>query len=43
MDRLKTDAVFWKREDTLAGPRWIEPRGEDYAARARWSETSCQE
>lgn len=42
MDRLKTDAVFWKREDTAAGSRWIEPRDDDYAARERWSE-SCPE
>lgn len=42
MDRLKTEAVFWKREDTAAGSRWIEPRDDDYAARGRWSE-SCPE
>ena len=42
MDRLKTDAVFWKREDTAQGSRWIEPREDDYAARERWSET-CPE
>jgi molybdopterin synthase catalytic subunit len=39
MDRLKTDAVFWKREDTATGSRWIEPRDDDYAARERWSES----
>lgn len=38
MDRLKTDALFWKREDTARGSRWIEPREDDYAARGRWSE-----
>lgn len=38
MDRLKTDAVFWKREDTVDGARWIEPTEADRAARARWSE-----
>lgn len=42
MDRLKTDAVFWKREDGENGARWIEPRGDDYDARERWSE-SCPE
>ena len=36
MDRLKTDAVFWKREDGPGGPRWIEPRQDDYCARERW-------
>jgi molybdopterin synthase catalytic subunit len=39
MDRLKTDAVFWKREETAAGSRWIEPREEDYSACERWNET----
>ena len=43
MDRLKTDALFWKREDGPGGPRWIEPRDEDRADRARWSEASCPE
>jgi molybdopterin synthase catalytic subunit len=38
MDRLKTDAVFWKREDAVDGSRWIEPTAEDRATRARWSE-----
>lgn len=42
MDRLKTDALFWKREETATGSRWIEPRDDDYAARERWSET-CPE
>lgn len=37
MDRLKTDAVFWKREDGPDGRRWIEPREDDYEARERWS------
>lgn len=32
MDRLKTEAVLWKREDD----RWIEPSAADHAARARW-------
>lgn len=36
MDRLKTDAIFWKREDGPAGPGWIEPTDADYAARERW-------
>ena len=38
MDRLKTDAVFWKREDAVDGSRWIEPTDADRAERARWSE-----
>jgi molybdopterin synthase catalytic subunit len=43
MDRLKTDAVFWKREDRPDGSHWIEPREEDYSARERWNEKSCPE
>ncbi|WP_166036818.1 molybdenum cofactor biosynthesis protein MoaE [Sphingosinicella sp. YJ22] len=38
MDRLKTDAVLWKREDSVDGSRWIEPTEADRADRARWSE-----
>lgn len=36
MDRLKTEAVFWKREDGPGGSRWIEPTDADYAAFGRW-------
>lgn len=43
MDRLKTDAVFWKREDGPGGSHWIEPREEDYSARERWNDESCPE
>ena len=38
MDRRKTDAMFWKREDSVDGSRWIEPTDADRAERARWSE-----
>jgi molybdopterin synthase catalytic subunit len=37
MDRLKTEAVFWKREDAVGGSRWIEPTITDRVDRARWS------
>lgn len=43
MDRLKTDAVFWKREDMPEGSRWIEPSEDDHEARARWIEAPCPE
>lgn len=43
MDRLKTDAVFWKREEIPGGSRWIEPREEDYSDRERWNPRSCPE
>jgi len=36
MDRLKTEAVFWKREEGASGSRWIEPTEADYADRRRW-------
>jgi molybdopterin synthase catalytic subunit len=36
MDRLKTEAVFWKREEGESGRRWIEPSEADYASRGRW-------
>lgn len=36
MDRLKTEAVFWKREVGDAGARWIEATDADVAARDRW-------
>lgn len=36
MDRLKTEAVLWKREDGPEGSRWIEPTEGDHADRARW-------
>src|SRR3546814_6799395 len=32
MDRLKTDAAFWKREDRVDGSRWIEPRSEEHTS-----------
>ena len=38
IDRLKTDAPFWKRESFSDGRQcWVEPRASDDAATARWS------
>jgi len=37
MDRLKTEAVFWKREIGPQGSNWIEPTEADHADRERWS------
>lgn len=37
MDYLKTDAPFWKQEETAAGLRWVEAKPEDDEARARWA------
>jgi molybdopterin synthase catalytic subunit len=36
IDWLKTEAPFWKSEDTSAGKRWVEARAEDDTARERW-------
>ena len=36
MDRLKTEAIFWKREDGWQGSRWIEPTEADRSDRERW-------
>ena len=38
MDRLKTEAAFWKREEGDGASRWIEPTETDLARRARWSD-----
>ena len=37
IDRLKTDAPFWKREVRGGVARWVEARHGDEAAAARWS------
>jgi molybdopterin synthase catalytic subunit len=37
MDRLKTEAPFWKREHGPDGSRWIEARDADLRDRARWA------
>jgi molybdopterin synthase catalytic subunit len=37
IDRLKTDAPFWKRESFADGREiWVEARGSDDSAAARW-------
>ena len=36
MDYLKTQAPFWKKEQTAAGARWVEARASDAAAAQRW-------
>jgi molybdopterin synthase catalytic subunit len=36
MDYLKTQAPFWKKEQTPAGNRWVEARSSDDAAAERW-------
>ena len=36
MDYLKTQAPFWKKEQTPEGVRWVDARVSDDAALARW-------
>jgi len=36
MDYLKTQAPFWKKEQTPQGARWVDARVSDDAALARW-------
>ena len=36
MDHLKTDAPFWKKETTLDGEHWVQPKTTDDTAKSRW-------
>jgi len=36
MDYLKKDAPFWKKELTADGDSWVEQKGSDLDAAARW-------
>ena len=36
IDWLKTEAPFWKSEETPEGERWVEARAEDDSATRRW-------
>lgn len=36
MDRLKTRAPFWKKEESGSDAGWVEARAEDTAATERW-------
>ncbi|MFB9241626.1 molybdopterin synthase catalytic subunit MoaE [Massilia antarctica] len=37
IDYLKTDAPFWKKEQTPDGARWVDARVTDDAALAKWT------
>ena len=39
MDYLKANAPFWKREESPNGTSWIEARGHDETAAARWTKS----
>jgi molybdopterin synthase catalytic subunit len=36
MDFLKTEAPFWKKEQTGSGERWVDARASDDQSRRRW-------
>jgi len=36
IDWLKTQAPFWKQEETPDGPQWVDAQATDDAAAARW-------
>ena len=36
MDWLKTEAPFWKKEETPDGARWVDARVSDDEAKRRW-------
>ncbi|MFX1803648.1 molybdenum cofactor biosynthesis protein MoaE [Paraburkholderia sp. A1RO-5] len=40
MDYLKSEAPFWKKEETGEGARWVDARESDDQALARWGVTS---
>lgn len=38
MDYLKTEAPFWKKEQTPSGARWVEAKDSDDQAKSRWQQ-----
>ena len=42
MDYLKTQAPFWKCEETPEGARWVDARESDDSAAARWGTAEVQ-
>lgn len=39
MDYLKSNAPFWKKQETSTGSHWVEKRESDEAALARWQKS----
>jgi molybdopterin synthase catalytic subunit len=42
MDYLKTQAPFWKKEQTAQGARWVEARASDDQAAERWRDPQAK-
>jgi len=38
MDYLKTEAPFWKKEESEQGAKWVESRDSDDLARKKWED-----
>ncbi len=41
IDYLKTEAPFWKKEQTPQGDRWVDARATDDEAAARWKQDTA--
>ena len=42
MDYLKSEAPFWKKEQTPEGARWVDARSSDEAALKRWQRDQAE-
>ena len=42
MDYLKSEAPFWKKEQTPDGARWVDARSSDEAALKRWRQDKAE-
>jgi len=42
MDYLKSEAPFWKKEQTPEGARWVDARSSDEAALRRWQQDQSE-
>lgn len=42
MDYLKSEAPFWKKEQTPEGARWVDARSSDEAALRRWQQDQAE-
>jgi len=43
MDYLKTQAPFWKKEQTPDGEKWVEARASDDEAAGRWTKKGSEQ
>ena len=43
MDYLKTDAVFWKKEQTSQGQHWVQSSNADHLRAEHWRKVDQQD